>query len=105
MATVQERNKSFRVFFCYHGKRHTLNLGKVSQDEAARKAGQIDYLLLRLKQGLIALPRGITVEDFMLRDGQVTAPEQTVAVSPITFTVARQRYLETGLPHEWWTLS
>jgi integrase len=95
MAAVQKRNHSFRVLFCYHGKRHTLNLGKVTPDEADRKAGQIDYLLLRLKQGLISMPAGVTVEDFMLHDGQATAQEEPARSGPVTFATVRQHYLET----------
>jgi mRNA-degrading endonuclease RelE of RelBE toxin-antitoxin system len=34
MATLQERNGSFRVLFCYNGKRETFTIGKVSRQEA-----------------------------------------------------------------------
>ena len=52
MATIQECNGSFRILFCYLGKRHTLTLGKVSQGEAEAFSGNIDLLLMRIKQAL-----------------------------------------------------
>jgi hypothetical protein len=99
MAPVQERNTTFRILFCYLGKRHTLNLGKVSADSAARKADQIDYLLLRLKQELIAVPPGVSVEHFMLHAGHEEPPEEEpeeeVEVEPVPFADLKDRYLET----------
>ena len=63
--------KSFRILFVYQGKRHSITLGKVKPDEAEAKAGQVDLLLLRIKQGLLTLPAGVVIEDFLLHDGQV----------------------------------
>ena len=34
MAGLQERSGSYRILFRYHGKQHTLTLGKVTQAEA-----------------------------------------------------------------------
>jgi integrase len=96
VATLQLRNDSYRVLFCYLGKRHTLTLGKVSEEEAQTKSSQIDYLLLRIKQQLLAVPVGVPIEEFMLKDGQVKAPEEAVAApEPITFARFREKYLET----------
>jgi hypothetical protein len=40
MATLQERNGSFRLLFVHHGKRHTFTLGKVSDDDTVPGKGQ-----------------------------------------------------------------
>jgi hypothetical protein len=48
MAGLEQRSGRYRVFFRYHGKQHTLPLGKVSRDEAEAKSSQVDYLLMRL---------------------------------------------------------
>ena len=38
MASIQNRNGSYKLTFCYHGKRHYLTLGKVGEQEAEAKA-------------------------------------------------------------------
>src|SRR5262245_5153187 len=95
MATVQERNEAFRILFCYQGKRHTVGLGKVGRKEADAKADQIDYLLLRIKQGLLTVPKGVPIDEFMLADGQVKAVEEVRDPEPVTFGKLRDEYLET----------
>lgn len=95
MATIQERNHHFRALFCYRGKRHTLNLGEVSRREAEAKGDQIDYLLLRLKQRLLEVPPHVTIEEFLLHDGQVRQPEKAAEGKPVTFDVFKDKYLNT----------
>ncbi|HXG09284.1 MAG TPA: hypothetical protein VNK04_05800 [Gemmataceae bacterium] len=73
MASLQERNGSFRVLFCHHGKLHTFTIGKVEKGEAEAKAAQVDYLLMRLKQRLIALPEGVDIVTFLEHDGHPPA--------------------------------
>ena len=58
MASLQERNGSFRILFCYQGKRHTFTLGKVQRSEADRKAEHVDFLLMRIGQNLLEVPPG-----------------------------------------------
>ncbi len=74
MASLQERRGTYRVIFRFHGKQHFVMIGKVSADEAEAKAAQVDYLLMRLKQGLIALPAGVDIVDFVRHDGSPPAP-------------------------------
>lgn len=54
MAALQVRDGSYRVIVTYRGRQHAFTLGKVTEAEARAKAGQVDYLLMRLRQGLIA---------------------------------------------------
>ncbi len=70
MASLQERNGSYRVLFCYHSKLHTFTIGKVEKGEAENKARQVDYLLMRLKQRLIELPEGTDIVTFIEHDGK-----------------------------------
>lgn len=95
MAAIQERNNKYRILFCYQGKRHSLGLGAVSPDEAEAKAGQVDLLLLRLNQGLLTVPTGVPIEEFMLHDGKVKSVRQARAIEPTTFGKLRDSYLET----------
>lgn len=75
MASLQERNGSYRVLFCYHGKLHTFTIGQVAKDEAENKARQVDYLLMRLKQRLIVLPEGTDIVTFVEHDGNRRTPD------------------------------
>src|SRR4051812_47240254 len=94
MASIQNRNGSYKLTFCYHGKRHYLTLGKVSEQEAEAKSAQADYLLLRIRQNLVQVPPGVPIEDFVQHDGKIAKPERVVT-APVSFTQFRRRYLDT----------
>jgi integrase len=97
MASLQQRNGSFRFIFRHRGKQHFVTIGKVSREEAEAKAGQVQYLLLRLKQRLIHLPAGVDIVDFVSNDGKPTNPSagnMTVAKA-LTLAAFRDRYIQT----------
>jgi integrase len=97
MATLQERNGSYRVLFLHRGKRHTFTLGRVSRQEAEAKTAQVEYLLMRLKQGLLAVPDGIDVATFVLHDRKPPAGETSGAApeEEVSLGLLRDRYLQT----------
>jgi len=95
VAGLQERNGGFRILFRYQGKQWTLHLGSVSRQEAEAKGGQVDLLLLRLKQRLIELPPGVTIEEFLICDGQVRKPEEARPTAPVNFAAFKKQYLDT----------
>jgi hypothetical protein len=96
MATVQKRGRSYRVLFFYRGKLSSFTLGKVSRDEAEAKAHQVDYLLMRLKQGLLHLPVGVPIEEYLQKDGKVEARgDAAPPPDKISFGRFRERYLQT----------
>lgn len=98
MAALQERNGSYRVLFNYQGKQRAFTLGKVSDAEAEAKAAQVDYLLMRLRQGLIAMPPGCDVVAFFKYDGTppvLTASDAAAPRAEPTLAEIRDRYLET----------
>ena len=96
MAGLQQRNDRYRVIFRYHGKQRTLNLGKVSEEEAETKSAQVDYLLMRLKQRLIELPPGTDIVKFIEYDGKVpTTAERAPARKATALATLRDRYLAT----------
>ena len=91
MAGLQQRNGSYRILFRYQGKQHTLTLGAVSEEEAETKSAQVDYLLMRLKQKLAALPPGVDIVDFVQMDGRVLPPA-TPEIQKITLLTLREKY-------------
>lgn len=98
MASLQERNGSYRILFSYHGKLHTFTLGKVEKDEAENKARQADYLLMRLKQRLLVLPEGTDIVTFIEHDGKPPQTGPTLPDAPrqaVTLGHLKDRYLAT----------
>ncbi len=97
MASLQERIGTYRVIFRFHGKQHFVMIGKVSPQEAEAKAAQVDYLLMRLKQGLIELPPGVGIVEFVQHDGKPAASATPTSASRKTLTLAslRDRFLAT----------
>jgi integrase len=94
MASLQDRNGSYKLTFCYRGKRHYLTLGNVSAEEAETKSAQVAYLLLRIKQKLVRVPAGVAIEDFVLNDGRVPEPHESVTAR-LSLGHLVTRYLET----------
>jgi len=94
MATLQVRNKSYRVLFCYRGKRYTFTLGAVSRKEAELAVAGVDRILLRIEQRLIAVPPATDIVEFVRHDGR---PQEvpTPSTEPVTFRRFKDRYLET----------
>jgi WD40 repeat protein len=98
MASLQERNGSFRVLFSYHGKLHAFTIGKVERSEAEAKARQVDYPLMRLKQRLLTLPDGIDIVTFLQHDGKPPDAGPTPGAAPgqtVTLGHLKDRYLVT----------
>jgi hypothetical protein len=94
MASLQKKNALWHCQFFYAGKRHTIVLGTISDDEAEAFAGNTDLILLRLKQGLLTLPPGVGIKDFILSGGMI---KEKLAPSPeaLTFAAFVPQYLET----------
>lgn len=98
MASLQKRNGSYRVLFKHHGKLYAFTLGKVRENEANTKARQVDYLLMRLGQGLLQLPEGVDIVEFLRHDGRPPAEAPRLPDAPrqaVTLGRLRDRYLET----------
>jgi integrase len=97
MAALRERNGSYRIIFNYRGKQRAFTLGRVAEAEAKAKAAQVDYLLMRLQQGLIEMPPGIDVVAFFKHDGALPTDATPSPVSRGEPTLAdlRDRYLDT----------
>lgn len=98
MASLQERNGSYRILFSYQGKLRAFTIGKVAPAEAENKAKQVDYLLMRLKQRLIILPDGVDIVSFVTHDGKPPATGPTLPDLPrqvVTLGHLKDRYVAT----------
>ena len=96
MAWTQERGGSYRVLFRFQGKQHAFTLGRIPPAEADAKAAHVDYLLMRLKQGLIELPSGIDIVSFVEQDGKpALAVKAANRRTSVTLGELRDRYIAT----------
>ena len=98
MASLQKRNGSYRILICYHGKLHSFTVGRVEKDEAENKARQVEYLLMRLKQRLVALPEGTDIVTFIEHAGKPPDIGPTVPNAPrqaVTLAHLDKRYVAT----------
>jgi hypothetical protein len=96
MASLQNRNVSYRILFDYQRKQRAFTVGRVSEAEAWAKGDQVDYLLMRPSQGLLALPAGADIVTFIRHDGVIFAlREAPMACGEPTLAGLRDRYIET----------
>ena len=98
MAGLQKRSGRYRIIFRYHGKQYSLPLGKIAAREADAKSAQVDYLLMRLKQGLVQVPAGVDIVDFLRFDGKPPSKAghgNTPSSGKLTLGDFRDRYLAT----------
>lgn len=94
MASLQKKGGSWYCQFKYQQQRHTLTLGKVDESEAKATAARIDYILMRIRQRLLAVPTGMNIITFIEHDGKPPAPSQSALVST-PFSELREAYLKT----------
>src|SRR4051812_5149161 len=95
MASIQKKGDAYYCQFCHRGKRYTFTVGKVPEAEAEAKAAQVDYLLLRIRQGFLEIPPGVDVATFVARDGRVEPAADPTPAGPVTFGRLREQYLDT----------
>jgi hypothetical protein len=96
MASLQFRSGSYRVIFRHHGKQLSFTIGEVAEDEAAAKAKQVDYLLMRLDQRLATVPPGMDIVEYLQFDGKpAPAADANILPGKLTLIALRDKYLAT----------
>ena len=70
MASLQCRNDFWRLLFRHDGKQYSYSIGPVPKTEATTWKGRIEHTLMRLDQGLLDWPPGISLIDFLKYDGK-----------------------------------
>jgi hypothetical protein len=78
-ASLELRNKTFRVVFMYAGKKYSYSLDTGSRDDAEALVGGVEKTLMRIEQKLLPVPDGVDIVSFVKNDGCV---EQPVAQQP-----------------------
>lgn len=76
MASIQRRGASFHVMFHFGGKRHSFAVGKVTPAEAEAVRARVEWVLMRVDQGLLARPKVDEVVEFVRHDGRPPAPDE-----------------------------
>src|SRR5262249_51806877 len=95
MAAIQERNGSFRLIYRHRGKQRSLGLGRVGRGEAEAKARAVALALLRLRQGLLRLPDGVSLDAFLLSEGKAgPQPAGASRAGPVTLSKLKEAFLQ-----------
>ncbi len=79
MASIENRNGSWRVLFYWKNEKRAFSVGEVSAADAAVYKVSTEELLRLLKRNLLDIPAGCPIEDFMFHRGK--PPEQMAAVA------------------------
>jgi integrase len=94
MASIQKKGDGWYCQFTHRSRRHTFAIGKVDEAEARAVASRADYVLMRLKQGLMEFPAGADIVAFVQHDGRLPAAKTDVPAL-VTFRQFRDDYLKT----------
>jgi integrase len=94
MAALQHRNGSYRLLYQYEGKQQTLTIGPVTLSEARQWRGKAEHLLMRLKQRLLEMPAGCTINDFILHEGKPPVLPNLTKARNTTLDQLREAYVK-----------
>ncbi len=95
MASLQRKGDAWYCQFLYLGKRHTFTIGGVPESEALQWKARCEHLLMRIKQGLLEVPPGVAIADFILFDGKPPVDPALAARKQTTLGELADAYLET----------
>src|SRR6185437_10859145 len=95
MASIQKKADAWYCQFTYGGKRHTITIGEVTDTEARQWKSRTEALLMRLKQNLLQVPRGVSVADFIQHDGKPLVDPDLAEHRETTLHELREAYLRT----------
>lgn len=81
MASLQKKGNSWYCQFYWQNRRFTFAIGRVTKPQAEAKATKVDELVELMERGVLKLPDGVKVADFVRHDGQPPAPAESQKVS------------------------
>ena len=73
MAWAERRGESWRIVFRHHGEKRSFTVGNRNEADATATAAATDELLRLLKRGLVTVPDGTSLEEFLARQGKPPA--------------------------------
>jgi hypothetical protein len=94
VAALQLRGDSYRLIFQYHGQQQSCTLGEITETEAQQCKTRCEQLLMRVKQGLIEVPPGVAIADFILCDGKPPVDPALALRKQTTLQELRIGYLD-----------
>jgi len=93
VASLELRNKTYRVVFMYGGRKYGYSLDTSDRQTAEGLRGGVEKTLMLVSQGAIAVPAGADVVAFVRHGGKL--PEVTTPAPPLlTLSGFRERYLD-----------
>jgi hypothetical protein len=93
VASLELRNKTFRVVFMFRGRKYGYSLDTCDRDTAEGLRGGVEKTLMRVEQNLLPFPEGADVVEFVKHDGKLPEKKPS-APAPITLAQLREKYLE-----------
>lgn len=92
MASLELRNKIYRVVFVHGGKKHGFTLDTGDRRTAEALLGGVEKTLMLMNQGILRMPQGCGLTDFVRSGGQPTRPPESIP-NDMTVGECRDRYL------------
>ena len=94
MAALQLRNGVYRLLFQFNGKQHTYPIGPVNLPEARQWKSKVEHLLMRLKQNMLEIPPGCTINQFIQYEGKPPAEMNPARTRYTTLDELRKAYVK-----------
>jgi integrase len=90
MASIQRRGENWQCQFMHRRRRYTFAIGKVDEVEAQAVCAKAEYVLMRLKQGLMELPEAGDIMEFVQHGGVLPKAQAPI----VSFRAFRDSYLK-----------
>src|SRR5262249_60428519 len=90
---IRQKGDGYYCGFRFQGRRYYFAVGMVTKTQALAKGAEVDETLQLIERSRLAVPEGVSLEDFVASGGKTP----TAAVSPATITVRQliDNYLAT----------
>lgn len=83
MASLENRNGSYRVVFRYAGRKFSRSLETSHLIEARASVARLEDNLRRLELGLLLLPEGVDLAAFLLSDGRIVSKPRVSGIQTL----------------------
>ena len=93
MASLENRNGSWRVVFRYKAEKRCFTIGEASAADAAMYKASTEELLRLLSRNLVSIPAGCSIEDFMFHQGK--PPAKAAERHELTLSELRETYFSS----------